>query len=291
MEFSKTKLPQNPLIAGAYAFSYAQMMGIVLKENIAEFNQHVAMEYQQEKMMLDMARRSQEISKEDYNTQKSEIENMYGQKIKLGPAILKRELEKIFITRRLGCAEVLADLADVAPESIAAALLLECARSLPDYRDLESKFGPSVSELVSEVLHVDAYPTERETRLPQLSDEAKKIYLSSMICSFDALQKQILQIKKDAPDQILGFPSGEEQRVFADASVLIPVDKRLAAKMVTSFNGAAEAAGSEFRMSQDAQGALLLVKEPKIKPPRPDQDKPSGPKPPENNGGFGDAVF
>jgi hypothetical protein len=282
MEFSKTKLPQNPLIAEAYKFSLNQMLGIVLQEFIVEHREQVELQYQQDKMALDMARKSQEISKEDYDAQKSEIENLREQNIKLGPAILKRDLEKIFVSRRLAIAEELTAAGNVAPEAIAAALLLECVRSLPDYKEIENNFGPAVTDIVGEVLHIDAYPTERANRLPQLSDEAKKICLCIIICDLAVLQKKIQQIKKDAPNQIFNFPPGQEQRLFADARALVQVDKGLAQKLVTNFNAAAAEVESEFRMEQDDKGALLLVKPPK---------KPSGPKPPRNNGGFGDAVF
>jgi hypothetical protein len=285
MNFTDSGLPNNKLVEEAFNFSRANAQGNQ-KEALKSFQQQIEIIHSQNMMMLDMDRESGDMKDDEYNRNKLSLERMRDDQLKMGPQLIARELDSMFEKRRVGPAKIAAQNADNAtPELVAAIMLIDCVRSPVDYRNVTAKFGETVAGLIAEVVHIDAYPSEREVNLSKASADAKRAYQSLLITSLDQIVEQIARAAKEAPGQKIMFPPGQEEQIYNDIKNLWGNDKKLDARFLDAFNKASDSAASPYKLEVDAGGALDLVKgsvKSGKKPP-----KPKGP----GAGGIGGDVF
>jgi hypothetical protein len=286
MNFTESGLPKNPLIEDAFDYSRTNAQNNQ-KEALKSFQQQIEMIHNQNLLMLDMEKDAGDMKDDEYKRNKQALERMRDDQLKMGPALITRELESMFEKRRVGPAKIAAANADKAsPELVAAIMLIDCVRSPVDYKNVSAKFGEGVAGLIAEVVHIDAYPSERDVNLSKASGDAKRAYQSLLITSLDQIVDQIARAAKENPGQKIMFPPGQEEQIYNDIKNLWGNDKKLDAKFLAAFNKASDSAGSPYKLEVDSAGALDLVKGsvkagPGVKPP-----KPKGP-----DGGIGGDVF
>ncbi len=296
MDFKDSGLPKTQLIEDAFNFSKANALSNE-KEAMKEFKQQIDMIHTQRKMMLDMEKEDGGMPDADYQREIKNLERGRDEQLRMGPLLITRELNNMFETRRVGLAkEVAANTEKPTPELIAAVMLIDCVRSPLDYQNISDKFGKGVAGLIAEVVHIDAYPSERTDNLTKAGPDTKRAYLAMLVTSLDGIVKQIERVAKQGPGQKIMFPPGQEEQLFRDAQPVWGNDKKLDARFVAAFNKAGEAASSTFRLEVDADGALELVKgAAPAKPTGPKLLGPGakGPKPPKppGSGGIGGDVF
>lgn len=284
MNFTDSGLPNDKLVEEAFNFSRANAQG-AQKEALKSFQQQIEIIHNQNMMMLDMDREAGDMKDDEYNRNKLSLERMRDDQLKMGPQLIARELEHMFEKRRVGPAKIAAQNADNAtPELVAAIMLIDCVRSPVDYRNVSAKFGETVAGLIAEVVHIDAYPSERETNLSKASADAKRAYQSLLITSLDQIVEQIARAAKESPGQKIMFPPGQEEQIYNDIKNLWGNDKKLDARFLDAFNKASDSAASPFKLEVDADGALDLVKG-AVKSGGKKPPKPKGP------GGIGGDVF
>jgi hypothetical protein len=287
MNFTESGLPKSKLVEEAFNFSRANAQGNQ-KEALKSFQQQIEMIHNQNMLMLDMEKEAGDMKDDEYKRNKVSLERMRDDQLKMGPQLIARELDNMFEKRRVGPAKIAAANADNAsPELVAAIMLIDCVRSPIDYKNVSSTFGDKVAGLIAEVVHIDAYPSERDVNLAKASSDAKRAYQSLLITSLDQIVEQIARAAKEAPGQKIMFPPGQEEQLYNDVKNLWGNDKKLDAKFLEAFNKASDSAQSPFKLEVDTSGALELVKGtlksgPGIKPP-----KPKGP----GDGGIGGDVF
>lgn len=286
MNFTESGLPKNQLIEDAFDYSRTNAQNNQ-KEALKSFQQQIEMIHSQNLLMLDMEKDAGDMKDDEYKRNKQALERMRDDQLKMGPALITRELENMFEKRRVGPAKIAAANADKAsPELVAAIMLIDCVRSPVDYKNVSAKFGEGVAGLIAEVVHIDAYPSERDVNLSKASGDAKRAYQSLLITSLDQIVDQIARAAKENPGQKIMFPPGQEEQIYNDIKNLWGNDKKLDAKFLAAFNKASDSAGSPYKLEVDSAGALDLVKGsvkagPGVKPP-----KPKGP-----DGGIGGDVF
>lgn len=286
MNFNESGLPKNQLVEEAFNFSRANAQNNQ-KEALKSFQQQIEMIHNQNLLMLDMEKDSGDMKDDEYKRNKIALERMRDDQLKMGPQLITRELENMFEKRRVGPAKVAATHADNAtPEVVAAIMLVDCVRSPLDYKNVSATFGDAVAGIIAEVVHIDAYPSERDTNLSKASADAKRAYESLLITSLDQIIDQIQKAAKENPQQKIMFPPGQEEQIYSDIKSLWGNDKKLDKRFIDAFNKASDLAQSPFKLETDASGALDLVKGavkagPGVKPP-----KPKGP-----DGGIGGDVF
>lgn len=286
MNFTESGLPKHQLIEDAFDYSRTNAKGNQ-KEALKSFQQQIEMIHNQNLLMLDMEKDAGDMKDDEYKRNKQALERMRDDQLKMGPALITRELENMFEKRRVGPAKIAAANADNAtPELVAAIMLIDCVRSPVDYKNVSAKFGEGVAGLIAEVVHIDAYPSERDVNLSKASGDAKRAYQSLLITSLDQIVDQIARAAKENPGQKIMFPPGQEEQIYNDIKNLWGNDKKLDAKFLAAFNKASDSAGSPYKLEVDSAGALELVKGsvkagPGVKPP-----KPKGP-----DGGIGGDVF
>jgi hypothetical protein len=286
MNFTESGLPKNQLIQDAFDYSRLNAQNNQ-KEALKSFQQQIEMIHNQNLLMLDMEKDAGDMKDDEYKRNKQALERMRDDQLKMGPALITRELENMFEKRRVGPAKIAAANADKAsPELVAAIMLIDCVRSPVDYKNVSATFGEGVAGLIAEVVHIDAYPSERDVNLAKASGDAKRAYQSLLITSLDQIVDQITRAAKENPGQKIMFPPGQEEQIYNDIKNLWGNDKKLDAKFLAAFNKASDSAGSPFKLEVDSAGALELVKGsvkagPGVKPP-----KPKGP-----DGGIGGDVF
>lgn len=286
MDFNASGLPKNKLIEEAFNFSRANSQGNS-KEALKSFKQQIDMIHTQQMMMLDADKEG--MSDAEYKQQKKELEQLRDEQLKMGPGLIVRELENMFEQRRVHPAKLVAANADSAsPELLSAILLIDCVRSPLDYKNIAVKFGDTVANLIAEVVHIDAYPSERDGNLAKASPDTKRAYEGLLITSLEQIVKQITQQAKENPGQKIMFPPGQEEQLYDDVKNVWGNDKKLDKKFMDAFNKAATAAHSPYTLEISLQGDLELVK---------GSAKPAGPKPPKppkgpgGPGGIGGDVF
>ncbi len=286
MDFNASGLPKNKLVEEAFNFSRANSQGNS-KEALKSFKQQIDMIHTQQMMMLDADKEG--MSDAEYKQQKKELEQLRDEQLKMGPGLIVRELENMFEQRRVHPAKLVAANADAAsPELLSAILLIDCVRSPLDYKNIATKFGDTVANLIAEVVHIDAYPSERDNNLAKASADTKRAYEGLLITSLEQIVKQITQQAKENPGQKIMFPPGQEEQLYDDVKNVWGNDKKLDKKFMDAFNKAAGAAHSPYTLEIGLQGDLELVKG-SVKPTGPKPPKP--PKGPGGPGGIGGDVF
>ena len=284
MKFHESGLPENKTIEEAFDYSYTNAMSYKT-EALKSFTQQIEMMHMQHVAMLDMEKINGNIREEDYKREKEAMDKMRDEQLQMGPLAVEDELNFMFQQRRLGPAQEIQSHSDKAsPELIAAVLLIECVRSPIDYQRVAQKFGESVAGMIAEVHHIDAYPSERNTNLAQAGSDTKRAYMALLITSLDQIVEQSRMMAQMNPPQRIAFPPGQEEGLYENASLLWDNDKKLDARFVESFNKAAAATNSPFRMEVDAGNRLGLVKG-TLTPPRNPNTPSSGPN------AAGDDVF
>lgn len=284
MDFEKSGLPRHSLVEEAFDYSHANMMANE-KEALRDFAQQIDMIHAQHMMNLDMERKDSGMSEDAYLQQKKALEDMRDQQMKMGPHMVHEQLSLIFSARRVRPALEIAERAESpAPEVMAALLLLDAIRSPIDYRNIEGKFGTGVAGLIANLVHIDAYPTERPVTLGQADANVKSAYLALMISGLE----QIIDQAAQAPGQHIFFPPGQESQIHDSFALMWGNDAKLDAHAVELFNKVAEMTSSEYRMEASGKD-LLLVKGGFSAPKGPDF-KPHVPKGP-GGGGMGGDVF
>lgn len=286
MDFNASGLPKNKLVEEAFNFSRANSQGNS-KEALKSFKQQIDMIHTQQMMLLDADKEG--MSDAEYKQQKKELEQLRDEQLKMGPGLIVRELENMFEQRRVHPAKLVAANADAAsPELLSAILLIDCVRSPLDYKNIATKFGDTVANLIAEVVHIDAYPSERDNNLAKASADTKRAYEGLLITSLEQIVKQITQQAKENPGQKIMFPPGQEEQLYDDVKNVWGNDKKLDKKFMDAFNKAAGAAHSPYTLEIGLQGDLELVKG-SVKPTGPKPPKP--PKGPGGPGGIGGDVF
>jgi len=293
MKFSESGLPSHRLVESAFEYSQKNILSRV-NDEVRIFTQQVNMSFTQNLMMLDLEKQAGGMSDEEYKREKEQMDRLREQQIKIGPQLIEKELRNIFVTRRVGPAKELVTHADApGPELLAAVMLVDCVRSPLDYKNVAEKFGPGVADLVAEIVHIDAYPSERVQNLGRAGVDTKRAYTALMISSMEQVLAQVERAAKAKPAQKIVFPPGQEEQIFSDARLIWGADPKLEKRFLDAFNKASTAVSSPYRLEVDAAGALEFVKGatagpgPKIDPKKP---KPNDPKPP-GNGSIGGDVF
>ncbi len=286
MDFKSSGLPQVKLVEDAFNYSRANAQGNS-KEALKSFKQQIEIIHTQQMMMLDMDKEQTGMSDNEYKKQKKDLETLRDEQMKMGPALITRELESMFDQRRVGPAKTVAQHADAAsPEVLAAILLIDCVRSPLDYKNIAATFGDKVANLIAEVVHIDAYPSERDTNLAKAAPDTKRAYESLLISSLEGIVKQIQASAKENPGQKIMFPPGQEEQIYGDVKNIWGTDAKLDKKFMDAFNKAAGAAASPYTLETANDGTLELVK---------GTAKQTGPKPPKpkgpGDGGIGGDVF
>lgn len=281
MLFKDSGLPNNKLVEDAFNHSRTNAQGNQ-KEALKSFKQQIEMIHSQNLMMLDMEKDQGGMKDDEYKQNKIALERMRDDQLKMGPQLIARELDNMFEKRRVGPAKIAATSADAtSPELVAAIMLIDCVRSPVDFQNINAKFGAKVSGLIAEVVHIDAYPSERDTNLSKASEDAKRAYQALLITSLDQIVDQIKRAAKENPLQKIMFPPGQEEQIYGDVKNLWGTDKKLDAKFLDAFNKASDAASSPFKLEVGTDGSLELVKGavkagPGVKPPK---KGPNGPGP------------
>jgi hypothetical protein len=304
MDFAETKLPQNPLIQDAFKYSQNYAMTVLLKEFTAQFMEQLEMQFEQNKVMLDMARRGEEVTKEEYQKELADMKKNYEQGKKVGPIIMKKQTEQFFRNQRVALAQELAQAGSASPDVIAAALVMDCLRSPVDAKSIGKALGDGIAGLAGEIAHIRAYPEEQNTLIGAASDDAKRLYMAVMTVEFTNLKRDAQKMKKDMPEAAMTFSEGREQDIHKHLMALAPADIALAKRVVSTFNDVARELGSRYQMEMGADNSIFLVKSdaPRINDPSrmlpPPKDKNAddkGPTPPKPNGptndGWGADVF
>lgn len=292
MEFKDSGLPQTKLVEDAFNYSKANTLAGE-KEMLKSVEQQVGMIFDQQKTMLEFAKQSGNLTKEEYEEEKKNLDKQRQLQMNSLKPMVQKSLGELFDAKRLKPAQELAKNAESAsPEAIAAVLLVECVRSPIDYENIEKKFGSAVSGIVAEVAHIEAYPSERTENLQKAGADTKRAYLSLLITSLDAVAKEVAKVSRNPLQRVVLSP-GQEEQLYNDAVPAIGTDKKLEARFVETFNKFAEGAKSIYRIEVGTAGDLQLVKDPALAAPQKLLPGPKGPKPPKppGNGGIGGDVF
>jgi len=290
MKFHESGLPKHTLVEEAFNYSFNNVMQ-GQADSLKAFKQQIDMMHAQHMVMLDMEKKSG-MPDDEYKKNKEGLEKMRDEQLRVGPGLIASELVKMFAASRVAPAKDLADGADNAsPDLIAAMLLKDAVRSPIDFSNIEKKFGTGVTAVIADILHIDAYPSERENNLKAASAETKTAYLSLLVSSLTQMADQIAESLRENPFQKIMFPPGQEELLFNNAQALWGNDKKLDARFVDAFNKASSAAQSTFSIEVGANGEPELVKG-AIQPPKPGKGGPLVPKNPGGgNGGLGGDVF
>jgi hypothetical protein len=294
MKFDESGLPPVKLIRDA--FDYAQKSVLALHgEELRNLERQIARFYQQQMTILQQKKAQKILSEEAFALEVKKLDGVRAHNVKIAPMRITAALENTFAQSHLAPAQIVFKTAEgIAPEAIAAVLLMECVRSMRDFADLQREFGPVVTNLMAEIQHIESYPMQRLALLEDATPVVKRIHQALTINALEGVAAQAESHKRAHPDQIIAFPPGQEMDIFSTASRTWKTDAKLDTRLMDTFNRTAEKVQSKFRFDNDEDGNLKLVR---LTPPTP--PKPPGPnvpalrppKPPGGDGSVGDSVF
>jgi hypothetical protein len=292
MEFKDSGLPQTKLVEDAFNFSKAHTLSGD-KERLQMIRQQVGMIFEQQRMMLDFAKQSGQLTDSEYEEEKKNLQQQQQMQMNALPAAVQKNLLEEFALKRVAPARELQQHADNASADVlAAVMLVDCVRSPIDYENIEKKFGSTIAGLVAEVAHIDAYPSERSENLQKAGADTKRAFMARVIIDLENVNKEIAKASKNPFNKIM-LPPGQEEQIYNDVLPIWGTDKKMDARFVQLFNQFGEGASSTFRVEVGAKGELELLKD--VAPTKPIKllPGPKGPKPPKppGNGGIGGDVF
>lgn len=297
MKFSETGLPDNGRIKQAFEFSQRTILSrqehevrvfIKKKEELRERNIR----------MLEILRKFGAFQSDDqYNAQLAEIEETAAKKIAHAPEHVAEQLEQEFISRSVNIArEISLHSSQPSDQMIVAALLFNGVRSPLDYERIAASFDSGVAGVIAEVIHINAYPHQREEHWKNASSGAKSLSLSATIAQMNdagAKGEKIFsmndaEIDDDDDDDLVVMPSEQDEETFyQNAALTWGNDPKLDARFVESFNRMSRALSSDYTVAISEKNELRLIdkKVPALPPPQ-DPLKPGGP-----HSGFGEKIF
>jgi len=278
MKFSESGLSHNRVIEEAFNFSQEGIKSITV-ELLESFTEQVNTFYADDLEVLNASKKLGEISDEEYEREKAELARIRDTNMKMLPRVAAEEAKNIFRRRSVAPAlEIQNNSEKSSPELVAAAILAHAVRSPVDYQKMAAKFGPAISGLVADLLHIEAYPSERAANLAAAGSDTKRVFLAQMVSELTQILEQAEKLAKRQPPQKIMFKPGQEQTLFGNVKVLWGNDKKLDQRMIEVFNSAARITTSPYKIELDAKGKLELVQGAigtPIKKPR-----PKGPKGP-----------
>lgn len=288
MNFDQSGLPANQLVQDAFNHSYKYLMATT-PDLMKSFERQISRMYRDERIMLERSKKN--MSEQEYQETLKELEEGLKEQLKAGPGIIKRQLDREFANSKVRPAQELFRHADKAsPEALAAVMLVECIRSPRDFKAIEDNFGPVVATMVSDLIHIEVYASERAKTLDGVSQDVKRAYLASSIAELATVGERAVAFAKQNPGQRMIFPDGHEQTMFDSAKKIWGIDAKLDARLIEVFNKTAEVVLSKFRFEKDADGDLALVP---FTPPTPPKQisGPKKPPTPPGPGNIGGDVF
>ena len=209
MEFKDSGLPQNKLVEDAFNYSKKNALAGE-KEMLKMVEQQVGMIFEQQKMMLDMAHQTGDLTDDQYEEEKKNFDKQRKMQMDALPAAVQKNLLEMFSAKRLGPARELQQHSDSAsPDLLAAVMLVDCVRSPIDYENIEKKFGGGIAGLVAEVAHVEAYPSERSDNLKKAADDTRRAILARLITDLEGVTKEIVKASKNPFNRVMIPPFHE----------------------------------------------------------------------------------
>lgn len=168
------------------------------------------------------------------------------------------------------------------PQLVAAVLLRESVRSPIDFERIHDGFGPEVSGMLKNFMHLEAYPTEREKKLPDASDDVKRMSLlmaigamQSMIGVAERATRQMIENEGVMPGQdirvVMVGGDTEARRMIRTAELTRGTDTKLDAQFVQSFNRMSAKIDIGLKLEVGADNKLIVREV-----PRADTDGPFG---------------
>lgn len=276
MKFSESGLPNNKTIEEAFNYSFANTKAVE-KELLQDFIRQINAFYTQDLEVLDASRKGGQVSDDEYEREKAELVRVRDTNMKILPRVAAEEAKNIFRRRSIAPAlEIQNNSEKSSPELVAAAILAHAVRSPVDFQKMAEKFGKSISGVVADVLHIQAYPSECSANLTAAGSDTKRVFLAQMVSELTQIIEQAEKLAKKKSDQKIMFQPGQETTLFGNVKVLWGNDKKLDQRLVEVFNAAAQVTTSPFKIEVDAKGTLELVQGaivPKKKKPSPKDPK------------------
>lgn len=255
MDFKDSGLTADPLVEKAFdhAQDYVRHLAKEMRESLTE---GLKADYDYEIEDLDFALEMEDIDQQDYDDYKAELDEQYAKDIAdITPEMIQDGLTKLFLNDYVGPALEIQNYSDkAAPALIAAALLANCARDPVDCAAIEKAFGAGISGVIGEIIHINAYPADREDNMAGAGTDAKRLMLGQLT--------NILRRHADAfakKDKDATFPLEEAVAALENARPLRGNDKSLDARFLTLFNMSAKLAEAPFHMEVTEKDTLELT--------------------------------
>src|SRR4051812_4110469 len=100
MNFTESGLPKQQVVEDAFNYSRTNAQNNQ-KEALKSFQQQIEMIHNQNLLMLDMEKDSGDMKDDEYKRNKTALERMRDDQLKMGPQLIARELENMFEKRRV----------------------------------------------------------------------------------------------------------------------------------------------------------------------------------------------
>lgn len=258
MKFEDSGLLNDKLVEEAFNYAQAYTLSLT-KESMLGITELVDADFKDDLEALEEAYEFGDLTEEEYNLEKADLEQYREQALAdITPEDIAYELGKLFRDSCLAPALEIQQYSDKSsPQLIAAALLSHAARDPIDCEKIAEKFGAGIAHLIAERLHIEAYPGAYEDNLAAASDDAKRLFMAELTNSF---REAAATVTKLAPDEQAFLPHEQAEKGYQEGKLMWGTDKKLDARLVDTFNQAAQLMASPYRLEVNPQGQPELIK-------------------------------
>ncbi|TVQ84347.1 MAG: hypothetical protein EA357_03325 [Micavibrio sp.] len=272
LDFKNTGLPENENIKKAFDLG--------LKSHIRRFDEELMMAHRsieaQLNQQFEMIKRSGQYNEEQLKQLKKQQEHAINQIKDQVENQLMSTRDQDFSARVIEPAKIVADSDPAAENVVSAILVLETVRSPKDYENIKSALGEKVSGIVSEILDMEAYPSEKNNKIAGMSDDSKRANLALMVGGLQSLANMAKQLPPGQKVMMVGGRDAAKHKIDF-ASAVRGVDSKLDDLFVNAFNDANQVVEMGVRVEVDKDSNTLKAVHVDVAPPGADGKPPQGP--------------
>ena len=274
MKFEKSGLPDHALVKKAFELGWNNQ-----KENASYQIEHAMRDIDYEtdarKRQLSARGSAGQIPLDRVLHEQRKLDEQKEQVKKQAVEGLTAASEQYFMHNIVGPARLAVKVAEnPTPQLVAAALLRESVRSPVDFETIRDDFGTEVSDILKNYMHLEAYPTEKEKKLPAASEDVKRMSLimaigsmQSMLNVADKVAQQMLMEQTIQPGQeikvMMVGGDQEARRMVRTAELVRGTDKKLDEQFVAFFNKLSTKVDIGIKVEVGADNKLIVKEVPR----------------------------
>lgn len=260
--FEDTRLPNRPLVREAYDYAVGKFEQRV-SEKMPVLLKDIERQVQGQIMQLNRMAQEGRIPAERLALEIDGLQDV----LRGAPGRIRTESAESFRQAIINRAEMIGATKNGTDADVVTALVVEVVVTPAETREVTAKFGADVGEIIHDVLHYRAFPSDRDVVLPALGDAAKKFILVNVVKELEGFMTAVEEAA-NMPKEMRGLvqPMLNGMDIVGYVNDMVPLvrsiaktDAELTDRVVTTFNTLADRINMNARLRMDEAGDVRIV--------------------------------